>query len=105
MEMRLETPDTAETGDADVMLAAKLDQRASAELIDQLRARRGGDIVLNAGAVDHLGAHAVQTLLVAAKTWSKDGHSFAIRPISDPALADLTTLGLDAESLQTGGTP
>ncbi|MEL6517318.1 MAG: STAS domain-containing protein [Pseudomonadota bacterium] len=102
METRQDTPDTAEPGDAELMLGAKLDLRASTELVDQIGARRGHDLVVNASGVEHLGAHALQTLMTAAKTWAADGHSLRVTPLSDAMAGHLATFGLTEASLQSG---
>ncbi len=86
-----------------LQLAEKLDLRASIDLASALRDRRGGDLTVDGSAVHHLGAHAVQTLLVAVGSWSRDGHRLTCEPLSDPALQQLATLGVDPAQLSTGG--
>ncbi len=85
-----------------IPLAAKLDLRASEELAETLRGRRGSDVALDAGEVEHLGAHAVQTLLVAADTWTRDGRELSCVNLTETALAQLATLGVESAALSTG---
>ena len=88
-----------------IRLAAKLDLKASTELVETLRARRGADLTLDGSEVSHLGAHAVQTLLVAAHTWSRDGHALVCANLTDQALEQLGVLGIDPMQLSGGATP
>ena len=85
-------------------LAAKLDLRASLELAEALRTRRGTDLAIDASAVEHLGAHAVQTLLVAANSWARDGNHLALDHLPDAATGQLSVLGIDPAQLSSGGT-
>jgi chemotaxis protein CheX len=80
-------------------LEARLDLTASERLVTQLAEARGKAITLDASAVDHLGAHAVQTLLVARTAWERDQNSFVIEALSDRAGAALATLGIDPAEL------
>ncbi|MEM9476100.1 MAG: STAS domain-containing protein [Pseudomonadota bacterium] len=102
METGPTTPDTADPAGA-LTLAPKLDLRASTELSLELAARRGADLVLDGANVEHLGAHALQTLVAAAKAWEADGRTFTIASLTDAAQADLATLGAPDDILQTGG--
>lgn len=86
-------------------LPARLDTAASHELADRLRQMRGRDIVLEAGAVEHLGAHAAQTLMIAAASWAADGHALRLSGLSDSAAAHLAALGIAPETIATEGAP
>ena len=101
METGPTTPDTADAAGATLTLAPKLDLRASTELSLELAARRGADLVLDGANVEHLGAHALQTLVAAAKAWEADGRTFTIASLTDAAQADLATLGAPDDILQT----
>ncbi len=80
-------------------LEARLDLPASERLLAQLTVARGKAITLDASAVDHLGAHALQTLLVARASWEKDENSFVVDALSDKADAALATLGVKPADL------
>lgn len=89
------TPDLADAADGMLLLRSKLDLKGSEELVRELQARRGRDLTLDASDVDLLGAHAVQTLLVAAQTWRSDGHCLAVTDLSDAAVEHLGLMGLE----------
>lgn len=99
-ELNAQSKDT--TGEP-LQLAAKLDLRASLDLAETLRTRRGADLAIDAGAVQHLGAHAAQTLLVAADSWSRDGNTLTVGHLPDTALGQLSVLGIDPDQLSSGG--
>ncbi len=83
-------------------LDSRLDLRASEALAEALRERRGADLVIDAGAVDHLGAHALQTLLIAAKSWGDDGYSFRCENLSSAARNQLAVFGVGTAALSSG---
>ena len=77
-------------------LAARLDLTQARPLADEIVAREGGDLTLDAGAVDHLGALSAQVLLAAAQAWARTGHRLTIAPRSaafDDALAAMGLAG------------
>ncbi|MEM7751823.1 MAG: STAS domain-containing protein [Pseudomonadota bacterium] len=77
-----------------VLLAAKLDTAASAELRDTLIAAQDDDIVLEAGAVQMLGGACVELLMSAAALWHNAGRRLSIQNASPQFLEDLETFGL-----------
>ena len=85
-----------------LVLAVKLDPRASEALAEDLRAARGRDVVLDGSSVEHLGAHAAQTLAVAAASWATDGKTLRIENLSDAAAEQLSVMGLSPARLQAG---
>lgn len=87
---------------ARIELEPKLDLRASETLAETLRGLRGADLTLDGGRVEHLGAHALQTLLIAVKSWSEDGHSIACENLSAAALEQLAILGVGPGALSAG---
>lgn len=91
-----------ESESARLRLPAKLDQKAAIALADDLRARRGGDLGLDAGETRHIGTLAVQALLSAARTWASDGHTLTISNISDACIDQLSLLGFTPETLIEG---
>ncbi|MBT8475205.1 MAG: STAS domain-containing protein [Alphaproteobacteria bacterium] len=89
---------------AQLTLAPKLDLSASETLADALREQRGQDLNLDAGAVTHLGAHAVQTLMVATHTWAADGQQLSLTNLSEVAAENLAIMGIAPQSIG-GGDP
>lgn len=77
-------------------LPGRLDLKASEALVGDLRAARGASLAIDAAAVEHLGAHALQTLIVAASSWHTDGHEFRVENLTAEINAQLVTLGADA---------
>lgn len=90
---------------AALVLVARLDLSAAKPLHAALLARRGGDLVLDAGGVTHLGALGLQLLLSAARSWRRAGHRLAILPRT-PAFDDaLRLFGVDLDDLQAEPRP
>jgi chemotaxis protein CheX len=87
---------------AHLSLPPKLDQKAAIALADDLRARRGADLGLDAGATTHVGTLAVQTILAAARSWSADGHRLKLVNVSDACVDQLGLLGFTPETLVEG---
>jgi chemotaxis protein CheX len=82
-----------------ITLDERLDLRAAAPLAETLLASRGGDLVLDAGAVTQIGGLAVQVIRAAAQSWAGDGHQLTIAHVS-PDLADqLQLLGFTPQTL------
>jgi chemotaxis protein CheX len=87
---------------AQLRLPPKLDQKAAIALVEDLRARRGADLGLNAADTAHLGTLAVQAVLSAARTWAADGHRLSIFNVSDACVDQLSLLGFTPETLVEG---
>ena len=83
----------------EIELEARLDLPASERLQAELIGVRGTAVTLDASTVDHLGAHAVQTLLIARAAWERDQNSFVVTALSDSAGAALASLGIAAADL------
>lgn len=90
---------------APVVLPARLDSAAAAELALALGAHEGGDVALDAAGVDLMGAKALQTLLVAAAAWRAAGHGFAVTGLSEKVRGQLAMLGLADLSRIEGDAP
>jgi anti-anti-sigma regulatory factor len=90
---------------APVKLPARLDSAAAVVLAKTLADRQGTDVVLDAAAVDLLGARAMQTLLVAATAWRAAGHAFSVINLPAGALSQLADLGLTDTRLFEGAAP
>lgn len=78
-----------------LVLVSKLDLKGSDDLAKELQGLRGASLIVDASAVEHLGAHAVQTLCVAARSWRADGHDFSVANLAQAATAQLATMGMD----------
>jgi anti-anti-sigma regulatory factor len=90
---------------AQVVLPARLDSAAAAELAQALRAHEGAEVALDAAGVDLMGAKALQTLLVAAAAWRDAGHGFAVTGLTEKVRGQLAMLGLADLSLIEGDAP
>ncbi|KEP70045.1 hypothetical protein DL1_19885 [Thioclava dalianensis] len=82
-------------------LPAKIDLSTVGQLADDIRARSGADLVLDAGEVSVLGGLGLQILAAAAQSWRSSGHSLTIHPRSDAFDTALVHLGTTLETLQT----
>lgn len=81
-------------------LPPKLDLSTAAALAGALTEARGAPLVLNAGAVTHLGTPGLQVLLSARKTWAQDGVPLSIENFSDALGEQLVPLGLHQADLE-----
>ncbi len=87
-----------------VALPARLDSAAAVALAHSLKEHAGRDVTLDAGDVSLLGALALQTIVVAGRTWRGAGLDFSLinlsaeveRQIADLGLADLAPVTGDA---------
>lgn len=82
-----------------LQLEARLDLRAAGSLAKEILASRGGDLALDAGATEHIGALAVQVIRAAARTWAEAGHALRFEHASDALAGDLAQLGFTPETL------
>jgi chemotaxis protein CheX len=89
---------------ARLSLAPKLDLKGATALADELRDKRGSDLVLDAARTKHIGAMGVQVLLSAAATWAEDGRALSMADVSDACVDQLHLLGFSPERLMAGGT-
>jgi anti-anti-sigma regulatory factor len=87
---------------APVMLPARLDSAAAVSLARALADRQGADVVLDASAVELLGARAMQTLLVASAAWRAGGRTLSVVNLPAAMRAQLADLGLSDTSLLEG---
>lgn len=83
-------------------LEGRLDTGRAAELLRQLRARRGQDLVLDMGAVGFLGGACLQVLLAAFGQWQRDGVSLRAEAPPEGLASALAQLGLAAALPATG---
>jgi chemotaxis protein CheX len=92
---------SAQNGPAAVRLGRVLDLNAAAPLAAELLALRGRDVLVDASAVDRLGAQCLQVLLAARATWAADGAAFELGSPSDEFAATLALLGAPVEERLT----
>lgn len=85
-----------------LQLAEVLDLPAAVPLAKSLVESRGAGIVIDASAVQRLGAQCLQVLLSAASTWAADGQPLAIVNRSQAFAEGLQLLGIPAESFVEG---
>lgn len=83
---------------ASLTLPAKLDLRAAAPLRDDLISASGGDLVLDARDVQHLGSLSLQVIRSAARTWSRAGHALTLANVSSETADQLALLGFTPDS-------
>lgn len=86
---------------AALVLETRLDLRAAGPLASEITAHRGGDLVLDAGGVEHLGALALQVIRAAARTWSTDGHVLTLEGASIALADQLSLLGFSPDNVTT----
>jgi chemotaxis protein CheX len=84
---------------ARVALAARLDLPAAAPLAEEIRARAGSDIEIDASAVSHLGGLCLQVLIAAAAAWREAGNALTVSAMSEDFTAALAVFGLTPEAL------
>lgn len=80
-------------------LNGRLDSAAATQLRNDLIARRGVDLNVDAEGVVSLGAMSAQVLLAAAQAWRQDGRSLAIGNASAPFSESLKLMGIGADLL------
>ncbi|TCU18833.1 STAS domain-containing protein [Rhizobium sullae] len=80
-------------------LAAVLDLNEASALRDKLMSVRGGDLSVDASAVERLGGLCAQVLMAAAKTWDQDKHSFTFTKVSDAFHKTMQLVGVDIDHL------
>ncbi len=84
----------SEEGVGGIVLGAVLNLAEARPLAQRFIDGRGKDIVVDASAVDLLGAPCAQVLLSAIKTWQADGHTIDLRTPSEGFCESARLLGL-----------
>lgn len=84
----------------DYRLATVLDTGQAATLREELLARRGRSLAIDASGVERLGALCLQVLLAARRTWSADGRSLVIAAASEAFARQWTAFGADPAAVQ-----
>jgi len=75
-------------------LPQRLDHEATGTLHETLHDRRGEPVTVDAGAVTHLGAIALQLLVSAQAQWRLDDNAFHVAPQSKGFTDGVVALGL-----------
>lgn len=79
---------------ASVILPDRIDLGNVANLAGEIKARSGGDLVLDGGQVRHLGGLGLQLLLATAAHWRANGWRLDLAPRSDALVEALTLFGI-----------
>lgn len=82
-----------------INLEERLDLRAATPLAEALSAARGEALMLDAAAVDQIGALAVQVIRSAAQSWSLDGHPLSLVNAATDLVDQLQLFGFDQDGL------
>lgn len=82
-----------------ITLAPRLDTQAADTLLNTILARRGQDMLLDAGRVSHLGTLCLQILLAARKDWRAQGLKFEFSTCSEAFDRAVSTYGLNRDDL------
>jgi anti-anti-sigma regulatory factor len=86
-----------------LMLSDCLDSAAAPALRDQMLARRGTPLEVDASQVRRVGAQSLQVLIAAARTWTADGHAYHVTNSSSELLDTIALIGLSREDLLLEG--
>lgn len=80
-------------------LAKVLDLNEATVLHGKLMSMRGSDIIIDASAVDRIGALCAQVLMAGAKSWEQDDLSFGFSKVSDAFARTMQLIGINCEHL------
>ena len=83
----------------ELSLDAVLDLNAASGLHSKLMAARGGDLMIDASAVERVGALCIQVLMSAAKTWEQEKHSLTFSKMSDALAKTMQLSGVNYENM------
>ena len=81
-------------------LESHLDTRAAMDLSRHLRDVSSADLAVVASETAHIGAQALQTLMVAAANWSGSGNGFSITGVSEDLKLQVQLFGVDPTVLR-----
>ena len=76
-----------------------LDLNAAGSLHSQLMAERGSDLVIDASAVERVGALCIQVLMSAAKTWQEEKHSLTFAQMSEALMKTMQLAGVNYDHM------
>ncbi|PYE36381.1 chemotaxis protein CheX [Rhizobium sp. PP-F2F-G38] len=80
-------------------LAPVLDLNEASVLHRKLTEMRGSNIVVDASAVERVGALCVQVLMAGAKSWEEDKYAFTISKVSDAFTKTTQLIGVNVDHL------
>jgi chemotaxis protein CheX len=80
-------------------LDSVLDLNAAGSLHSKLMAARGSDLVIDASAVERVGALCLQVLMSAAKTWEEEKHSLTYSQMSDALTKTMQLTGVNQDHM------
>jgi chemotaxis protein CheX len=76
-----------------------LDLNEASSLHGRLMNLRGGDVTIDASAVERVGALCIQVLMSAAKTWEEEKLSFTFSKMSDALAKTMQLVGVNYDHL------
>jgi chemotaxis protein CheX len=76
-----------------------LDLNEATALHGKFMALRGSDVTVDASSVERAGAHCVQVLMSAAKTWEEEKHAFTFSRMSDALAKTMQLIGVNYDHL------
>lgn len=76
-----------------------LDLNAAGSLHSKLMAARGSDLVIDASAVERVGALCIQVLMSAAKTWEEEKYSLTYSQMSDALTKTMQLAGVNYDHM------
>ncbi|WP_275788801.1 STAS domain-containing protein [Pararhizobium gei] len=80
-------------------LAPVLDLNEATTLHGKLMGLRGSNIVVDASAVERVGALCIQVLMAGAKSWEEDKQSFTFSKVSDAFTKTTQLIGVNIDHL------
>ena len=84
---------------ASLTLESRLDLTGAKALSAAILEHRGKDLVIDAQAVNHLGAMALQVLRAAAQSWADSGHQFSFQNASTDCADQLSLFGFSPDTV------
>ena len=80
-------------------LAPVLDLNEAQALHGKLMGLRGNSIVIDASAVERVGALCAQVLMAGAKSWEEDNKPFTFGKVSEPFMKTMQLIGVNIDHL------
>ena len=80
-------------------LAPVLDLNEASALHGKLMGLRGSALVIDASAVERVGALCIQVLMAGAKSWEEDKQSFTFAKVSDAFTKTTQLIGVNIDHL------
>lgn len=87
------------TAQKSLSLAPVLDLNEATALHRQLMGLKGSNVVIDASAVERVGALCVQVLMAGAKSWEEDKLSFTFLKVSDAFTKTMQLIGVNIDHL------